>query len=166
MGRGREAGHVHADLGDDPFGCGDADSRDFIQVGHRWCERRDLGVHLGFDVGDVCVEGVDAREHLGQQKAVVFGEVPTKASSSWGIFMRIAVRAISARTWGLRSPAIRAAIISRPETPKMSLATTESLIWASSGSFSTRFISLPWSDTNAIRSRSAGFAGFLTDASP
>lgn len=44
MGRGREAGHVHADLGDDPFGCGDADSRDFIQVGHRWGERRDLGV--------------------------------------------------------------------------------------------------------------------------
>ena len=33
----------------------------------------------------------------------------------------------------------------------MSLATTESLIWASSSSFSTRFFSLPWSDTSPIR---------------
>ena len=35
MGRVREAGHVHADLGDDPF---DADSRDFIQVGLPWSD--------------------------------------------------------------------------------------------------------------------------------
>ena len=31
--------------------------------------------------------------------------------------------------------------MARPETPKMSLATTLSLIWASSSSFSTRFFS-------------------------
>jgi hypothetical protein len=31
--------------------------------------------------------------------------------------------------------------MARPETPKLSLATTDSLIWASSSSFSTRFFS-------------------------
>src|SRR5450759_4532078 len=56
---------------------------------------------------------------------------PTKASCSWGIFVRIRVRAICARTWGLLSPPIRAASISRPETPNMSLTTTDNLIWAS-----------------------------------
>ena len=44
-------------------------------------------------------------------------------------------------TFGSRSPATSAASMARPETPKMSLATTLSLIWASSNSFSTRFFS-------------------------
>jgi len=38
---------------------------------------------------------------------------------------------MSASTFGSRSPATNAAIIARPDTPKMSLATTDSLIWAS-----------------------------------
>ena len=33
-------------------------------------------LYLGFDVGDVRVQGVDAGEHLGQQKTVVLSEVP------------------------------------------------------------------------------------------
>src|ERR1039458_10214347 len=56
-----------------------------------------------------------------------------------------------ARAWGLRSPAIRAAIMSRPDIPKMSLATTDSFSCASSSSFSTRFFSAPWSETKLIR---------------
>src|SRR5215218_8379755 len=40
-------------------------------------------------------------------------------------------RASCASTLGSRSPATSAASIARPETPKMSLATTLSLIWAS-----------------------------------
>jgi hypothetical protein len=43
-------------------------------------------------------------------------------------------RASCASTLGSRSPATSAASIARPDTPKMSLATTESLIWASSSS--------------------------------
>ena len=81
----------------------------------------------------------------------MFGEVPDEGLFDWGILVRIRVLAICARTWGLRSPLIRAAIMSRPEVPKMSLATTESLIWASSRSFSARFFSLVWSDTSPIR---------------
>ncbi len=43
--------------------------------------------------------------------------------------------------------------MSRPETPKMSEATTDSLIWASSSSFSTRFFSALASVTSAARYR-------------
>ena len=53
---------------------------------------------------------------------------PTNASSSSGILPRIRVRASCASTVGSRCPAISAFSMSRPETPKMSLATTDSLI--------------------------------------
>ena len=50
-------------------------------------------------------------------------------------------RASWASTLGSRSPATSAPSIARPDTPKMSEATTESLMQASSSSFSTRFFS-------------------------
>ena len=56
---------------------------------------------------------------------------PVNASSSALILPRIRVRASWARVLGLRSPAIRAAIIARPDLPKMSLAATDSLMQAS-----------------------------------
>jgi hypothetical protein len=40
--------------------------------------------------------------------------------------------------FGSRCPAMSAASICRPDTPNMSAATTDSLIWASSPGFSTR----------------------------
>ena len=46
---------------------------------------------------------------------------------------------------------IPAASISRPETPKTSDATVESLIWASSSSFSTRFFSAVRTATRSAR---------------
>ena len=54
-----------------------------------------------------------------------------KASSNRGILTRIRARAIAASTWGSRCPAIKVAIIARPEAPKMSEATTDSLMQAS-----------------------------------
>ncbi|MGI8701397.1 MAG: hypothetical protein ACR2JU_09365 [Nocardioidaceae bacterium] len=66
----------------------------------------------------------------------------------------IRVRAIPARTFGSRSPAIMAAIIARPKTPKtpkMSEATTDNLMHASSSSFSTRFFSAVRAPTRSIR---------------
>ncbi len=76
---------------------------------------------------------------------------PVNASCSAGIRARIRVRASWASTAGLRSPAIRAAIIARPETPEMSEATTDSLIPASSSSFSARFFSAVRAPTRLIR---------------
>ena len=66
---------------------------------------------------------------------------PVNASSSRAVLPRIAPRAISANTFGSRSPATNAAIISRPDTPKMSETTTDSKISASSSSFSARCFS-------------------------
>ena len=60
----------------------------------------------------------------------------SRASSSWVILPRIRVRAICASTLGLRSPAMIASSMSRPDTPWMSVITLDSLRWASSSSFS------------------------------
>jgi hypothetical protein len=48
---------------------------------------------------------------------------PRSAWRSWGSFLRSLPLASSARTWGSRSPATRAASIARPETPRTSVAT-------------------------------------------
>ena len=66
---------------------------------------------------------------------------PVSASVSRAVLERRLPRASSASTAGSRSPAISAAIIARPETPNGSLTTTDSLISASSSSFSTRCFS-------------------------
>jgi len=76
---GRKPGHVQADLGDEHRGRGGTDPGDLIQAGHRVRERGELGLDLGVKVGDVQAEGVDAGEHLGQQEAVVAGEVPDES---------------------------------------------------------------------------------------
>ena len=76
---------------------------------------------------------------------------PTKASSNWAVLARSRVRAKRARTLGSRSPATSAASIALPETPKTSEATTDSLIWASSSSFSTRCFSAVRTATRSIR---------------
>ena len=62
----------------------------------------------------------------------------SRASSSRAILGRIPPRAISASTFGLRSPAMTARSMSRPETPWMSLITDDSFRCASSSSFSQR----------------------------
>jgi hypothetical protein len=78
-------------------------------------------------------------------------EVPVERFLKQAILARILARAICASTFGSRSPPIRAAIIARPETPKMSEATTDSLMQASSRSFSTRFFSAVRAPTRSMR---------------
>jgi hypothetical protein len=76
-----------------------------------------------------------------QQEGVMVAEAAMKGLFQQGeLGARATPRQLRQRL-GSGSPAISAAIMSRPETPKMSLATTDSLIWASSSSFSTRFFS-------------------------
>ena len=76
---------------------------------------------------------------------------PVKASSNWLRLARRRVRASCASALGSRSPAISAASIARPETPKVSEATTLSLTWASSSSFSTRCFSAVRTPTRSAR---------------
>jgi hypothetical protein len=65
---------------------------------------------------------------------VLVGEAADEGLLQQPRLARRRVRASSARTLGSRSPAISAASMARPETPKLSEATTERLIWASSSS--------------------------------
>ena len=91
--------------------------------------------------GDVGVDPIDAVQHPGQQEPVMITEVPVERLLEPGDLGAHAAAAICAKTLGSRSPAINASIIARPDTPKMSEATTDSLIQASSSSFSTRCFS-------------------------
>jgi hypothetical protein len=78
---------------------------------------------------------------------------PASASVSSGIFERILRRARSAIRAGSRSPAISASSIARPDTPRMSEATADSLMPASSSSFSSRWASRERSRVIAVRVR-------------
>jgi hypothetical protein len=75
----------------------------------------------------------------------------SRASSSRAILRRITPRAISARIFALRSPAIIARSIARPETPWMSLITDDSFRCASSSSFSERSFSAVRAWTSRLR---------------
>ena len=66
---------------------------------------------------------------------------PVNASSRTLILARILRLASCASTFGLRSPATSAAIMSRPEAPNRSETTTLTLMQASSSSFSARCFS-------------------------
>jgi hypothetical protein len=68
---------------------------------------------------------------LPSRKACWSVKNPVNASANNDSLARNRARANCARTLGSRSPAISAASMARPDTPKLSLATTESLIWAS-----------------------------------
>ena len=78
-------------------------------------------------------------------------KLPVNAATSCGIFGRILALAISASTCASRSPSINAASIARPETPRMSVATDDSLIPASSSSFSNRCASRVRSVASVVR---------------
>lgn len=78
---------------------------------------------------------------------------PLSASTSAARLDRILPLAKLARTCGSRSPAMSASIIARPETPKMSVATVDTLISASSSSFSTRCLCRERSSVNCTRKR-------------
>src|SRR4029453_3689688 len=131
MARGGETTHVYPDLGDDRAGGGAADATDLIQPVGRRRERDDQLLELLVQLGDVSVQPIPPAQHPGQQEPVMVGETPVKASSRTRCLARIRPRASSASTLGSRSPATSASSIARPETPKLSEATTLSLMWAS-----------------------------------
>ena len=64
---------------------------------------------------------------------------PVNASTSAAFFFRIFPTASSASATGSRWPAISALIIARPETPMMSVATSDSLMPASSRTLCSRW---------------------------
>jgi hypothetical protein len=71
---GREAAHVHPELGDDHLRGGAADPTDLIQPVDRRLKRGDLLFDLGLDRGDVGAGLVDTSQHPLQQKGVMVAE--------------------------------------------------------------------------------------------
>ena len=128
---------------------------DLIEAGHRVGERGDLRVDPVLHVGDV---GGDARRSgpaSGQQERVVVGEPAGERLPQLGDLARASEpRAISRQH--LRVAFARRS--ARPSSParrprRCREATTDSLIWASSSSFSTRCFSAVRAPTRSTRYR-------------
>jgi hypothetical protein len=129
MAWGGEAAHVEADLGDEHLRGSPADPTDLIQPVDRLGERGDLLVDLGLQRGDVGAGLVDPRQHGLQQEGVMVAEAATEGLLQLAALGAQAGARQLRQRLGSRSPAMSAASIARPETPKLSLATTESLLW-------------------------------------
>ena len=107
----------------------------------------------GGEDADLGGEGVDLVEQDPGQLGVVLIEPAGQRLTSAACLTRIRPRARPASTCGSRSPAISASIIARPGAPMMSVATVESLIRASSSSFSIRWACRDRSRVRSSRSR-------------
>src|SRR6266536_1294656 len=139
-GRG-ELAHVPTGLGQDNLGGAPVDPGDGLQ------QLQDRGVQGG-DAAisalsrSMVASAASMRASISPTSSPWWGpKRPTRASWSWGSLARRRPLASSARSWGSRTPATRACSIARPETPRMSLATHDSLMPASSRSFSSRWAS-------------------------
>jgi hypothetical protein len=130
---------------------GAADPGDLIQPVDRLDERGDRRLDAGLQCGDVGAGLVDPPKHGLQQEGVMVGEVAMEGLLQQGGLGAQAAPGQLRQGLGSRSPATSAASIARPETPKMSEATTDSLIWASPGSFSTRCFSAVLAATRSAR---------------
>jgi len=72
--RGREAGHVDADLGDDHLRGQITDAGMVRNLTDRLTERVEFAVHLLVDVGDRGIERVDLHRCRRSRKAMTFGD--------------------------------------------------------------------------------------------
>jgi hypothetical protein len=141
VGGGREPGHVHADLGDQFLRAGPPDAGDLIQLGHLAGERGDRFLDPPGQRLDLGAQPIDAVEHHAQQVAVMVAEVPGQRLLQDADLLAHGAAGHPGQHVGVTLPPISASSMSRPDLPKMSLITADSLIWVSSSSFSTRCFS-------------------------
>jgi hypothetical protein len=107
----------------------------------------------GFDLESACaVAGSDDADDFAMLDLLDASvKNPRSASSRASVFLRARPLVSRASVRGSRCPAIRASIIARPDTPCRFDSTAETLIWASSSSFSIRCCSRVRSCTRARR---------------
>jgi hypothetical protein len=147
---GGEAGHVDPDLGDYAGGGGAADAVDLVEPAHRLGERGDQLLDLGVQRGDVGVDGTGPGQHPPQQKGVVVGEVPGERLFQGGQLGPHPALGQLRQRFGVALPSDQRRHHRPPGDPKMSEATTPSLMQASSSSFSARcFSAVRAADLNA-----------------
>jgi hypothetical protein len=131
MSRGREAGHVGPDLGQDDFGGAPVDTREGVEQLDLRRQRGEALLDLPRQPLDGVLEVLNVREQFTDDERMVRAEGPSRASRNWGSFLRSWPRARSANAAGSRVPSTRAASIARPETPRTSEATELRLMPAS-----------------------------------
>jgi hypothetical protein len=135
---GREDGHVDADLSNELLGADPSDAGHRIQLGDLGRERSDLLVDLRGQLLDLGGEVVDPLQHHPAEEPVMVVEVASQG------LLELAELGAHARAGQLGEHlGVTLSCDHRLEHlaarhPKMSLATLDSLIWASSRSFSTR----------------------------
>jgi hypothetical protein len=113
-----------------------------IQLGDLGRERGDLVLDRCGQLLDPAGQLVGALGRHPAEEPVVVVEVPGQGLLELAELGAHARPGASwASTLGSRCPATIAWSTCRPDTPKTSLATLDSLVWASSGSFSTRWVS-------------------------
>ena len=155
VARGGELGHVEADLGDDGVRRRPADAGDLIEARHRveggsvavarsarrGLRRGEVGQELLHALGealDLGAEGVDLLEQEREQLAVVRVEAAPQGLLEGEALGPEPAHGQLGEDLGVTLAGDDALSMARPDTPKMSLATTEILMRASSRSFSTR----------------------------
>jgi len=75
VGRGGEPGHVEPDLGDDGLGSASTDARDGVEAIECVVKRVQPVLHLGVELFDELIQGVQMRQLLGEQEALVCSEL-------------------------------------------------------------------------------------------
>src|SRR5207249_438107 len=137
---------------DEFLGADPSDAGHRIQLGDLGRERGDLVLDPCGQLVDPPGQLVDALQHHPAEEPVVVVEVPGQGLLELAELGAHARPGASwASTLGSRCPPIIAWSTCRPDTPKTSLATLDSLIWASSRSFSTRCFSRVRSRTSVRR---------------
>ena len=131
MARRGEAAQIRADLSEQGLGRPPADAGNRVQPLQLGLKRAQARSNLGAHSLQTGVEEVDVRELLRDQEAVMRAELPGSACSSSGIFSRIRPRAHCASAVASAVPPTSAPSISRPDLPRMSVATDASLRLAS-----------------------------------
>jgi hypothetical protein len=141
MRRRGEAAHVGTDLGQDHLRRDRPHAGDRIQLGDRGRQFTDSVLDAGLHGGDVGGDRIHPLQHLREQEGVVIGEpAGQRLGQPGGLGAQTAAGQLGEHR-RITLAAMSAAIIARPEAPNGSLTTTDSLISASSSSFSTRCFS-------------------------
>ena len=157
MRGGRELGHVGSDFGQRGHRDAFADAGDGAESG----QDRAVGGNVDAvgELGDVRSELVDHAQMHADQERVVVAEPAIQGDDEFALLFRRLIRASEARASGSVVPATSASRIARPDTPRMSVATEDSLMPASSSTRSSRLISRTRSRIrvvrNLVRSRSS-----------
>src|SRR5262249_14868326 len=147
--------HLDADLGNDGGGRRPIDAGNPIQQFQLARVRFELPLEFRVPLLEVAIQPIQPIELHREQLTMVIFHAPIKRQLQGGQLRPHSPLASSAISAGVACPRLSASNISRPERPKTSEATLESLILQLSKSLVTRLRSPDLALTNLIRKRNS-----------